>query len=120
MRERKKMAIQPIKISDFRAIHGLSNRTFSRMRKMVQLKHPDVQVTEMYYLRIYNNNVVHRPDLFEEFLPLVSPRKKPPSSKLDVQNLYFRIEELEKEAARQKEELTARATEQSEILVGKA
>jgi len=104
------MAIQPIKISDFRAIHRLSIRTFSRMREKVQLKYPGVQITELYHLRIYNNNVVLRPDLFEEFLPLgnlsdgaiATPA---PAEATDFGDLYNRIARLEAEVLSQREAL---------------
>jgi len=119
------MAIQPIKISEFRSIHKLSERAFSQVRRFAQESFPLVKLTELHHEQRHNHNVVLRPDILQEFLPGMVARKKPPSSKppskkLDIQNLYFRIEELEKEAARQKEELTARSAVQSEILVGKA
>ena len=105
------MDIRPIKISDFRAIHRLSIRTFSRMREKVQRKFPDVQVTELHYRRIHNNNVVLRPDLFKEFLPfgdLTEDAIAAPIAAADAigsGDLYARIARLEAEVLSQREAL---------------
>jgi len=98
------MSIHTIKISEFKAIHGLSGRAFSRLRERAQGEYPGEKLTELHYQRIHNNNVVLRPDLLEAFLPpneLVNGDRTT-AEDVNFSDLYARISKLEADALSQK------------------
>jgi len=115
------MSVQPIRISEFRSAHGLSNRAFSRMREKAQIRHPGVQLTELHHRRVHNNNVILRPDLFEDFLPLedLSDGDRPTAEEVNLNDLYARISKLEADALSQKKSrnrpVTKRRSELSRV-----
>ena len=94
--------INPIKISDFRETHGLSNRGFAKLRDRAQLTY-SMKLTELHYQGFHNNNVILRPDLLEEFLPGGSMEAEKLEEGMNVRDLYERIARLEAIIFHQKE-----------------
>ena len=86
--------INPIKISEFRETHGLSNRGFAKLRDRAQMTY-STKLTELHYQGIHNNNVILRPDLLEAFLPGGSMEVDKLEDGMNVRDLYERLARLE-------------------------
>jgi len=89
---------EQIVISEFRALHSISDVKFARLRVKAEKLNPGIQITSYHHEGRHNYNILIRPDLIEAILP-------PPKfvkEQVDLNDLYARIASLEAEMSSQK------------------